>query len=988
MILSIRLCATALLCAGLMRSPVPGIAQNAGVSQATLIADIAREPEARSSECSGFEQQLGLLPSGVVLLRASTPATGCELWRSDGTPEGTQLLRDIWPGDVGGLTGLNGGVIIGDALLFVANDGNGSALWRTDGSAVGTRLVHEICPGVCLNIMSTLHPLGNKVVFSSRNDFAPGASVWVSDGTAAGTQQISAAFERADGFTNFRGKAYFLCGLSDGQNNIELCVTDGTATGTALHKEIRSGSEGSAIVRLHALTNALIFIADDGVNGSELWMTDGVETKLLKDINPGAAGSSINEIDVLVPNLKAPLPRKTIALFAATTVANGHELWWSDGTEAGTTIVGDFVAGAGSSDPSVIDVIDNIALVTVRTPTTGREPLLVRSTGTIVGAIADIRPGTGSSNPESIGALGTNFYVAADDGVNGRELWKVPTTSGVAPSLVADLTPGPLSTSFNTLGPQAALPGKLFFAAATVNAGAEIFLSDGSAAGTSLLLDIRPGNATSLAPVRPAINTGTGTLIFRADDGVSGSELWRTDGTSGGTELLKNIAADVPGLYQRGPLHALPNGGALAYACTGPSEPEPPATPLCHVYGTQGTAATTQALAAFDEASFAPGEVAELPNGLLFLAYQQANGTDRVWRSDGSVAGTRPLEGLTQLAAAAGATGKPLTPVRIGDAVYIRYDNSRTGPVFRTDGINTSIHLNSHLFSLQDGSQVDGAYLSVGEPKFTLFRSTLALSPTQTVTQLPLNGNIMSSARVMSAGPNRMFIAIDLGKRIGPRFDAEINYELWVSDGTSGGTRLVKKFVELLRPHVALDGAVYFAADDAGGNVELWKSDGSAAGTVRVRDVLPGAPASMPSDLTLHNGKLYFSATGADRRRLLYVSDGSEAGTKPVRDDVDAPLMPVELRTTRDGIFFSAADAAHGRELWRSDGTAAGTQLVTDIAPGPANSNPLGMAADNSKLYLNAYTDAVGEELWGVPLAAVTTNPLPRKLFLPLSSRT
>ena len=62
--------------------------------------------------------------------------------------------------------------------------------------------------------------------------------------------------------------------------------------------------------------------------------------------------------------------------------------------------------------------------------------------------------------------------------------------------------------------------------------------SDGTAAGTALVKDIRPGSASSDPRWFAAVG---GTLFFAADDPVKGGELWKSDGTAGGTVLVKDI---------------------------------------------------------------------------------------------------------------------------------------------------------------------------------------------------------------------------------------------------------------------------------------------------------------------------------------------------------------------------------------------------------------------------------------------------------------
>src|SRR5204863_136231 len=131
------------------------------------------------------------------------------------------------------------------------------------------------------------------------------------------------------------------------------------------------------------------------------------------------------------------------------------------------------------------------------------------------------------------------LYFTADDGVNGRELWKSDGTAA-GTVLVKDINPGstccsPASVYHSNL---TAVGATLFFSASDGVHGGELWKSNGTAAGTVLVKDINPGSAGSypvfLADVR-------GTLFFGADDGVHGGELWKSNGTAAGTVLVKDV---------------------------------------------------------------------------------------------------------------------------------------------------------------------------------------------------------------------------------------------------------------------------------------------------------------------------------------------------------------------------------------------------------------------------------------------------------------
>ena len=81
------------------------------------------------------------------------------------------------------------------------------------------------------------------------------------------------------------------------------------------------------------------------------------------------------------------------------------------------------------------------------------------------------------------------------------------------------------------------MDGNLYFQANDGLLGTELWRSDGSGPGTFMVSDIYP--ASSSLPSH--LFAFGGLLYFQADDGMSGIELWRSDGTSAGTNLVKDI---------------------------------------------------------------------------------------------------------------------------------------------------------------------------------------------------------------------------------------------------------------------------------------------------------------------------------------------------------------------------------------------------------------------------------------------------------------
>src|SRR5262249_39814620 len=102
---------------------------------------------------------------------------GAELWRSDGTAEGTVLVRDINPGAAG--PGLAWFTVLGSRLFFTAGvPDTGRELWASDGTLAGTVLVHDILPGPAGSDPQFLTAVGARLLFPA-DDGVHGRELWV-----------------------------------------------------------------------------------------------------------------------------------------------------------------------------------------------------------------------------------------------------------------------------------------------------------------------------------------------------------------------------------------------------------------------------------------------------------------------------------------------------------------------------------------------------------------------------------------------------------------------------------------------------------------------------------------------------------------------------------------------------------------------------------------------------------------------------------------
>jgi ELWxxDGT repeat protein len=344
---------------------------------------------------------------------------------------------------------------VGDKLFFVANDGTtGRELWMSDGTTGGTALVKDIRPGGSSS--PALLTIVNGTLFFTAADATGDVELWTSDGTTEGTVRVMDINPSGSSdptyLTNIDGKLYF--GADDGTHGVELWRHDPGAASTVLVKDINDGPGSSYPGYFQSMVNLggiLLFSAFDDDNGFELWRSDGSEggTTLVKDVRSGAASS----FPFVMTSVGGTL------YFTATDGATGFELWKSNGTGGGTTLVKDINATPGvGSGPDALMNVNGTLYFRANDGTNGNE--LWTSDGSESGTqmVLDIHP-AGSSTPQYLTNVNGTLYFRATQPATGTELWK-SNGGGTAPA--ADIAPLAASSNPHSL---ANIGGSLFFAA-------------------------------------------------------------------------------------------------------------------------------------------------------------------------------------------------------------------------------------------------------------------------------------------------------------------------------------------------------------------------------------------------------------------------------------------------------------------------------------------------------------------------------------------
>ena len=365
--------------------------------------------------------------NGTLFFRACTDGNNStyELWKSDGTTEGTNMIKDIRVGQQGSnpqnLIELNGN------LFFTADDGiNGEELWKSDGTTAGTVMIKDIYAGSISSSPKYLTLYNNELYFQAHGGFvspSSGETLWKTDGTTIGTVMVTTTNKPGFPEELLVSNNFLFFSAKSSTSGRELWKTDGTSSGTVVVKDINSGAFTSSFPqKLIDVNGQLMFFANDGITGFELWKSDGTAagTVLIKDINTGATGSFVNT----VPNDFTKCAIGNQLYFRADDGINGAELWKTDGTSSGTVMLKNIYPGANSSLPNAFINFNGKLIFSANDDLYGTE--LYQSDGSAAGTtlIADISAGLGSSIPYAMHIFNSNLYFAASTSDLGTELWR------------------------------------------------------------------------------------------------------------------------------------------------------------------------------------------------------------------------------------------------------------------------------------------------------------------------------------------------------------------------------------------------------------------------------------------------------------------------------------------------------------------------------------------------------------------------------------
>lgn len=844
------------------------LAAVAGPVDLRLIKDIDTSPTNYGSDPAHF-QRVG----NLVYFNAHTTQLGVELYATDGTPGPAQLVYDFAPGTASSYAKALG--MAGGRLIVEAEDSvQGTHLLALD-RATGTRTTLRVlgASGTQQSRMTHLvAQLGGHLLFRTYDH------LYTTDGSVAGTRRL---FE---GVTYSSNLSASVCPLPGGG---ALVVRPNEGGGSTLWRTDGPPASNRVIATLAQESN-LYAVAAGGShgyllfsrgNGWGLWRSDGNSANLIAQQGEAAprglaAASTFAYVADSVGASQQRLWKSNSAVPVVSYPLSNGMNWGADLKAVGDRVVFNGPYRDGSYERGVVYVSDGSAAGSARV-------------GPVEG-MYDINP------DYAMAVSGSSLLLG-----NSANLWKIDTAARTA-RRVGD--------GFNTYstGASAELGGAIIAAHQAATEGHEVFRNDGSATQPQLLHDLRQGTRGGLAGIRDSGIAIGNTLYFNDVIDMTSPwggrlALWRSDGSDAGTQPLARSAygeSSVGRVLRVGDQVAFTSapststdlyladagltsaqkvlqgisesnlqgyGDALSGGLLSGCGSAPPAGygDLCALgAGTAQAALVMPGL--LRNGQLRP--VGSLGNvAVFFVDGNGFDGTDGLWRSDGTTPGT----------------------FRISPDLQFRSTSAPT----------VAIEFNGRL--LFGGCDMLSGYCGVFSTDAT------ATSP-QPLAELPFS-TVFQFARV--------------GSKVAFTGGEQRPQQLWISDGTPTGTDLLRAFPGGMSPLATLRGRLHFIVSSEAqpsGTATYYLSDGTKSGTYAV-----AVPAQLSPDLgflrALDDDTSVFSCYRKDVGYELCLANGDGSGIRLVGDLYPGSWgsYPSFIGQTSEAAYFSVDDGVHGRELWQ-----------------------------------------------------------------------
>lgn len=539
----------------------------------------------------------------------------------------------------------------------------------------------------------------------------------------------------------------------------------------------------------------------------------------------------------------------------------------------------------------------------------------------------------------------------------GRELWRTDGT-GKGTYLLKDTLPGPASgMNENPLTSARTEQGEVFFWNSTAQQ-MTLWKTDGTTQGTFALKNFPRSTGAKLQnSTIPRLVVLGKRAFFRADDGQHGAEFWHSDGTKAGTKLLLDASKEVPDNNGFIPsMGSLRNSGfklteRYLYFTTRSlvhhDQKQPFSTTLWRVSRNAAKAVKVKQLSANETR---PTRLLYADEENIYYYRNVANsGQTDIWLLDLKSGNARNARRIGRIGRKENLYGSNLySPLKAGDFLYFRNDSMDSAEIWRTDGIKiqhvfTGPYDERNYFSKQHAF-ADQVFFAASSPHdaspshlFVWHSDSKSLKPEpaairldqkEVASYLPMQQDFFFEVN------NHLLFSIPDEQQERPVVHA-ISKESPQKISVMGR---FDSFIPIASPLDQKSDVLLFINGD-----EIWQTDGSLSGTKRItkfthpqknwqrnRSALNGLGQSQSAvmPVRLNNGRLLFSLHDRRYGSELWVSDNTTQGTKLVKDINTSPTGPEvsDMVQTSNGWYF-----VREGNLWFSDGTQANTKAIRGI---------------------------------------------------------
>lgn len=487
--------------------------------------------------------------NNVLYFQGYSAATGIELWKYDGIASPT-LFIDLATGDSSGLflplasyaEKVSASITTSYFLIPYNFTNEGIEFLKSDGTVSGTKLLKDVFPGKGASIDESAKRIviGDKVYFSA-NDRTHGSELWETDGTSAGTkptqllnQNVGDA-EISNQLISTDNFIYFT--MNDGAHGNEPWISDGTADGTNLMADLQVGYRSSFITGFTKLGTSIYFVANNNPNPfeySSFFKFDEVTKNLVEISNKNT-----------ISNFQ-PVAGTSKVFFVGYDSTNGMEPWAYDTTNSSLYSLNIRPGSTGSLDWSInfmATLADNLLFGPTRTNASfPAEPMISNGSAGNSSVLANFNPANNGSYPVFSYTVNNHVFFVVVAQTYGNEIAVTDATPGNT-KIIKDINPAGNSVSIYSNPFLGKVGNNLLFKADNGTQGEELWVSDGTTAGTTLLKDLSPGVDNSKFGDFVELNGKTYFFVLPANN--TNWELWSTDGTSAGTVKIKIFSEDT-----------------------------------------------------------------------------------------------------------------------------------------------------------------------------------------------------------------------------------------------------------------------------------------------------------------------------------------------------------------------------------------------------------------------------------------------------------